>query len=52
MKMDPKLGGGNWGEHLDLVSLKPVSAFCAENSIDKARKTVKCMINSQGRVKA
>ena len=36
MKMDPKLEGGNWGKHLDLVSLKPVSALCAENRIDKA----------------
>ena len=35
MKMDPKLEGGNWGKHLDLVSLKPVSALCAENRIDK-----------------
>ena len=34
--MDPKLEGGNWGKHLDLVSLKPVSALCAENRIDKA----------------
>ena len=36
MKIHPKLGGGKWGEHLDLDSLKPVSALCAENRIDKA----------------
>ena len=30
-----KMGGGNWVENLDSVSLTPESALSAENKIDK-----------------